>query len=184
VQNLDSLPNNLPAPIDDGACRHLLGKKLPSIQLSATDGSTVNLAKLTDWVVVYCYPMTGKPDIALPKGWDEIPGARGCTPQACAFRDQYQELAKLTQVFGLSTQFTKYQQEAVARLHLPFSLLSDSQFQFTDALKLPMLEVDGKRLIKRLTIIAFDGVLKHYIYPVFPPDKNAEVVLDWLKQNV
>jgi peroxiredoxin len=184
MQKLDLLPDNLPIPIDDGACCHLLGKKLPSIQLSATSGDTVNLAKYTGWVVIYCYPMTGQPSIALPVGWDDIPGARGCTPQSCAFRNHYQALAQLAQVFGLSTQRSQYQQEAATRLNLPFQLLSDSQFQFADALKLPTFEMDGKRLIKRLTLISFDGIIKHCIYPVFPPDKNAEVVLDWLKQNV
>ncbi len=184
MRKLDLLPDDLPIPIDDGACRHLLGKKLPSIQFSATSGDTVNLAKYTGWVVVYCYPMTGQPNVALPIGWDDIPGARGCTPQSCAFRDHYQELTELAQVFGLSTQCSQYQQEAAARLNLPFPLLSDDQFQFADALKLPTFEIDGKRLIKRLTLISFNGIIKHCIYPVFPPDKNAEVVLDWLKQNV
>ena len=183
MQKLDLLPDNLPIPIDDGACRHLIGGELPSVQLPATNGSIVNLAKSAGWLVVYCYPTTGQPHIALPDGWDDIPGARGCTPQACAFRDYYQDLTQLAQVFGISTQSTEYQQEAAARLHLPFSLLSDNQFQFTDALQLPTFEIDGKRLVKRLTLINFDGIIKHCIYPVFPPDKNAEEVLNWLKQN-
>jgi peroxiredoxin len=127
--------------------------------------------------------MTGQPNKALPEGWDDIPGSRGCTPQSCAFRDIYQDLSKLAQVFGLSTQSTEYQQEAAARLHLPFPLLSDSQFQFSSLLQLPMFEVDGKRLIKRLTLLTFNGAIKHCFYPVFPPDKNAEEVLNWLKQH-
>jgi peroxiredoxin len=183
MQKLDLLPDNLPIPTDDGACRHLLGKNLPSIQLPATSGSSINLAELTAWLVVYCYPMTGQPNIPLPKNWDDIPGARGCTPQSCAFRDNYQALAKLAEVFGLSTQSTQYQQEAAARLHLPFPLLSDQNLEFTKALTLPTFTVEHLRLNKRLTIIAFDGVIKHCIYPVFPPDKNAEEVLNWLQQH-
>ena len=183
MNKLDLLPDNLPIPIYDGACRLLIGKKLPSIQLSATSGTLVDLIKLTGWIVVYCYPMTGQPNKTLPEGWDNIPGARGCTPQSCAFRDHYQDLAQLAKVFGLSTQSKQYQQEAATRLHLPFPLLSDSQFQLVDALQLPTFEVDRTRLIKRLTLISFNGVIKHCIYPVFPPDKNAEEVLNWLKQN-
>lgn len=184
MQQLDVLPDNLPIPLDDGGCRHLTGKKLPSIELAATNCSAINLAKLSGWVVVYCYPMTGQLNIALPAGWDDIPGARGCTPQSCGFRDHYHALTKLVQVFGLSTQSSKYQQEAATRLHLPFPLLSDNQFQFIDTLKLPAFEVDNKRLNKRLTLVAFEGVIKHCFYPVFPPDKNAEEVLNWLKQHV
>ena len=184
MQNLDLLPDNLPIPIDDGACRHLLGNKLPSILLPATNGTAVDLSKLTGWLVVYCYPMTGEPNIALPNGWNNIPGARGCTPQSCAFRDHYQELVKLAQVFSLSTQSTQYQQEAAARLHLPFQLLSDFNLEFTNALKLPTFTVNSMRLNKRLTLLALDSVIKHCFYPVFPPDKNAEEVLDWLQQHV
>lgn len=184
MQKLDLLPDNLPIPLDDGECRHLLGKKLPPVILAATDGSAIDLAESSGWLVLYCYPMTGQPNKALPEGWDDIPGARGCTPQSCAFRDHYQELIKLAHVFGLSTQSSQYQQEAAARLHLPFQLLSDLNLEFTDALKLPTFTVDSMRLNKRLTLLAFDGVIKHCFYPVFPPDKNAEEVLDWLKQHV
>jgi peroxiredoxin len=184
MQKLDLLPDNLPVPIDDGACRHLIGKKLPSTQLSATNGSAVDLAKVEGWLALYCYPMTGLPNNALPEGWDNIPGARGCTPQSCAFRDHYQALTQLAQVFGLSTQSTQYQQEAAARLHLPFQLLSDFNLEFSDALKLPTFTVESMRLNKRLTLLAFYGEIKHCFYPVFPPNKNAEEVLDWLKQNV
>ena len=188
MQKLDLLPNNLPIPHDDGACCHLLGKKLPSIELAATTGialvSSINLAKLKGWVVVYCYPMIGLPNKSLPEGWDDIPGARGCTPQSCAFRDYYQELSKLSQVFGLSTQSIHYQQEAIGRLHLPFQLLSDINFELINALKLPTFTVDSMRLNKRLTLLALDGIIKHYFYPVFPPNKNAEEVINWLKQHV
>lgn len=184
MQKLDLLPDNLPIPLGGGACGHLVGKNLPSTQMSATNGNTLDVAKLKGWLVVYCYPMTGQPNVALPDGWNNIPGARGCTPQACAFRDHYQVLTKLAQVFGLSAQSTQYQQEAATRLHLPFPLLSDINLEFTNALKLPTFMVEYVRLNKRLTLIAFDGVIKHCIYPVFPPDKNAEEVLNWLKQHV
>ena len=181
MQILDLLPDNLPIPIDDGACLHLIGARLPSISLKSTDSTYTNLALIKGWLVVYCYPMTGQPNNALPTGWDSIPGARGCTPQSCAFRDRYQNLTALNaQVFGLSMQATDYQQEAATRLHLPYALLSDNQFQFTDALQLPTFEVKGMRLNKRVTLIAFDGVIQHLFYPVFPPDKNVDAVIEWL----
>ncbi|NES07177.1 MAG: peroxiredoxin [Okeania sp. SIO2F4] len=136
-------------------------------------------------VVIYCYPMTGQPGIQLPDGWDEIPGARGCTPQSCPFRDHYQELSEWeTQVFGLSTQSTEYQMEVAERLHLPFELLSDCDLSFAKALKLPMFEVERKQLIKRVTLIAEVGKIVKVFYPVFPPDRNADEVIDWLRNNV
>lgn len=184
MQILTALPENLPAPTDDGACHHLVGKKLPQLNLTATNGLELNLSNIQGWVVIYCYPMTGQPNKPLPTGWNEIAGARGCTPQACAFRDHYQTLQQFNaEVFGLSVQTTNDQQEAVNRLHLPYSLLSDDAHKFTHALKLPTFEVDSMRLIKRVTIIAFDGVIQHYFYPVFPPDKNADAVIHWLKLN-
>jgi peroxiredoxin len=184
VQSFTVLPKDLPIPIDDGACNHLPGLALPSINLLATSGRTVNLATLPGWVVIYCYPMTGRPGVPLPDGWDQIPGARGCTPQSCAFRDHYQELTALNaQVFGLSTQTTEYQREAAERLHLPFELLSDSSLQFANALRLPTFDVEGMRLIKRITLIARDGKIVKHFYPVFPPDKNAEDVVAWLQSN-
>jgi peroxiredoxin len=184
MQSFTVLPKDLPIPIDDGACNHLPGLALPSINLSATSGRTVNLATLPGWVVIYCYPMTGRPGVPLPDGWDQIPGARGCTPQSCAFRDHYQELTALNaQVFGLSTQTTEYQREAAERLHLPFELLSDSSLQFANALRLPTFDVEGMRLIKRITLIARDGKIVKHFYPVFPPDKNAEDVVAWLQSN-
>ncbi|CAG0936905.1 Hexitol phosphatase B [Thermoflexales bacterium] len=176
------LPENLPIPIDDGACQHLTGLALPSSELMSTAGRWINLAQLPGRVVVYCYPRTGRPGVDPPSGWDEIPGARGCTPQACAFRDHYAELQRLdTQVFGLSTQDTDYQREAVARLHLPFELLSDASLEFAGHLRLPTFEVDGVTLIKRLTLIINAGRIEQVFYPVFPPDKNAEEVIDWLR---
>jgi peroxiredoxin len=184
MQSFTALPKDLPIPIDDGACNHLSGLALPSINLSATSGRTVNLATLPGWVVIYCYPMTGRPGVPLPDGWDQIPGARGCTPQSCAFRDHSQELTALNaQVFGLSTQTTEYQREAAERLHLPFELLSDSSLQFANALRLPTFDVEGMRLIKRITLIARDGKIVKHFYPVFPPDKNAEDVVAWLQSN-
>jgi peroxiredoxin len=136
------LPENLPIPIDDGACQHLTGLSLPSITLMSTAGRWVNLAQQSGRVVVYCYPRTGRPGVDPPPGWDEIPGARGCTPQSCAFRDHYEELRRLdTLVFGLSTQDTEYQREAVERLHLPFELLSDAALEFPAACGCPPLKL-------------------------------------------
>lgn len=144
----------------------------------------VDLASLRGRTVVYCYTLTGKPNSNLPAGWDEIPGARGCTPQSCAFRDHYQELQALgARVFGLSTQSTGYQQEAVERLHLPFELLSDAELAFTRALHLPTFEVESMLLIKRLTLIILDKQIEKVFYPVFPPNTNAEEVIEWLVQN-
>jgi len=184
MQTFTELPKDLPVPTDDGACNHLPGSTLPSINLSATSGQTVNLAELSGWLVIYCYPMTGHPGVPLPDGWDQIPGARGCTPQSCSFRDHHQELTALNaQVFGLSTQTTEYQREAAGRLHLPFELLSDSSLQFANALRLPTLEIEGMRLIKRVTLIAHDGKIVKHFYPVFPPDKNAEDVVAWLRNK-
>ena len=162
----------------------LLHKDLPNLTSISTSGRKVNLADIKGRVVFYCYPMTGQPGIKLPDGWDSIPGARGCTPQSCSFRDHHQELKALdTQVYGISTQVSSVQQEAVARLHLPFELLSDADFQIIAALQLPTFEVENKKLIKRLTFIAQEGKIIKVFYPVFPPDRNAEDVVEWLKQE-
>lgn len=185
MQSYSTLPANLPVPLDDGACQHLLNAMLPDIALASTQGSPVNLSQLSGWSVIYIYPMTGLPGTALPDGWDNIPGARGCTPQSCAFRDHHTELQQLgARVFGLSTQSTAYQTEAATRLHLPFDLLSDAQFAFTNALQLPTFEVNHQRLIKRITLLVLDGKIVHFMYPVFPPDQNATQVIDWLKTHV
>jgi peroxiredoxin len=175
--------SRLPPPVDDGAARHLPGTAVPDISLLATDGSGVSLARLDGRTVVYAYPLTGRPGTALPDGWDEIPGARGCTPQTCAFRDHYQDLlgAGAAHVFGLSTQDTAYQREAAERLHLPFRLLSDAALRLTTGLKLPAMLVDGATLLKRMALIIDDGVITHVFYPVFPPDRNAVEVLEWLR---
>jgi len=183
LHNPNILPAGIPAPQDDGGARHLKGMRLPDIALAATDGTTVNLSKLAGRTVLYIYPRTGRPGVDLPTGWDDIPGARGCTPQSCGFRDHAGELKRLgvAHLFGLSTQDTAYQQEAASRLHLPFALLSDEHLAFAKALRLPTFDVDGMRLIKRMAWIVDDGVITQVFYPVFPPDKNAEEVVHWLK---
>jgi peroxiredoxin len=181
--NIYQLPKDLPIPLDDGACHHLPGMQLPSAPLMSTAGRTVDLAEIAGRTVVYCYPRTGRPDQDLPLGWNEIPGARGCTPQSCAFRDHYQELQALgAEVFGLSTQDTHYQKEAAQRLHLPFLLLSDDRLLFTQALNLPTFQVESVTLIRRLTLVLRDRFVEHVFYPVFPPDKNADEVIDWLRK--
>lgn len=184
------LPPNLPVPVDDGACDHLAGMRLPSIPLPSTSGGVVDLSALKGRTVVYGYPRTGRPDQEIPKGWDEIPGARGCTPQSCAFRDRHAEFSTLdVRVFGLSTQTTEYQREAVTRLHLPFALLSDKGLTLTRALRLPTFEFawdfgdQPGELIKRLGLVLRDGRIEHVFYPVFPPDENAEQVHAWLVKH-
>jgi peroxiredoxin len=179
------LPDNLPVPQDDGAARHLVGTMLPNLALAATNGERVNLSRLPGRTVVYAYPRTGVPGVAVPDGWDAIPGARGCTPQSCGFRDHFADLrrAGVDQLFGLSTQDSAYQREVADRLHLPFAILSDAGLAFTRALKLPTFEVGGMRLIKRLTLVIDDGRISHVFYPVFPPDKSAEVTLGWLQAD-
>jgi peroxiredoxin len=182
--NIYQLPENLPAPIDDGACNHLAGMFLPSVALRSTSGRLVDLSQLVGRTVVYFYPRTGDPDKNPPRGWDEIPGARGCTPQSCAFRDHYRELQELdARVFGVSTQDTDYQREAVERLHLPFELLSDARLIFANDLRLPTFEVESMVLIKRLTLIIDNGRIEKVFYPVFPPNKNADEVITWLRIN-
>lgn len=185
-QNLNTLPENLPIPVDDGATNHLTGLAFPPILLQSTGGEEVCLTEVSQSqrTVIYCYPMTGKPGDKLPTGWEEIPGARGCTPQNCSFRDYYSDLLSLnTVVFGISTQTIESQQEAANRLHLPFLLLSDSQLILTNALNLPTFEIEGVIFIKRLTIILYQGKIIKLFYPVFPPDKNAQEVITWLTNN-
>lgn len=182
--NLSDLPKELPRPIDDGAAAHLTGMALPQVTLPATNGAAIDLAGIPGRVVIYVYPMTGRPGIPLPEGWEAIPGARGCTPQSCAFRDQYAELESLnTAVFGLSTQTTDYQREARDRLHLPFEMLSDSGLRLKELLRLPTFVVSGMELYKRLTLIAEDGRIRKVFYPVFPPDRNAADVVSWLQHE-
>jgi peroxiredoxin len=184
LSNPNVLPSDIPAPQDDGAARHLAGLKLPSVPLAATDGTAVDLAKLTGRTVVYVYPRTGVPgQPPLVEGWDQIPGARGCTPQSCSFRDHYAELKGLgvARIYGLSTQDTAYQREAVERLHLPFPVLSDDKLALARAIDLPTFTAAGLTLLKRMALVIDDGVISKVFYPVFPPDKNAEQVIAWLK---
>jgi peroxiredoxin len=177
------LPADIPVPCDDGAARHLAGRKLPALMLAATDGSRVDLSSLPGRSVVYIYPRTGVPGQSPPDGWDQIPGARGCTPQSCSFRDHFAELGRLgvARVYGLSTQDTAYQSEAVARLHLPFPLLSDQKLELARALALPIFTAAGMTLLKRMAWVIDDGTITKVFYPVFPPDKNAEEVIAWLR---
>jgi peroxiredoxin len=183
THNPQFLPPGIPAPQDDGGARHLTGARLPDMALPATSGPAVNLAKLKGRTVVYIYPRTGVPGIDAPPGWDDIPGARGCTPQSCGFRDHFAELKKLgvAQMFGLSTQDTAYQQEAATRLHLPFAILSDEKLALTKALKLPTFTTSGMTLLKRMAWVIDDGKIVKVFYPVFPPDKSAGEVVDWLE---
>jgi peroxiredoxin len=178
------LPPNLPVPQDDGACAHLPGKRLPDIDLLATSGQFINLHRQAGLTVIYVYPLTGRPGVALPPGWDEIPGARGCTPESCGFRDRHAELRALGRdVFGLSSQSTDYQREVHDRLHLTFDLLSDQAFEFADSLSLPTFSVSGMRLLRRITLVARSGVIQHVFYPIFPPDRHAEEVVSYLRSG-
>src|SRR5580704_13693021 len=176
----------IPAPTDDGAADHLKGATIPPISLVATDDTTVTLSALSSRSVVFAYPRTGEPGkISLVDDWDMIPGARGCTPQTCSFRDLFAELkaAGAQHVFGLSTQSNAYQTEMASRLHLPFPVLSDEKLKLTRALNLPTMQVAGLTMMKRLALIVDDARVTHVFYPVFPPDQNAPDVLAWLKEN-
>ena len=178
--------SKIPAPVDDGAARHLQGVSLPDLSLAATNGSLVSLPRLAGRTVIFIYPRTGRPgQIGLVDDWDQIPGARGCTPQSCAFRDLHADLlvAGVARVFGLSTQDTAYQQEAATRMHLPFAILSDEHLALTRALDLPTMQVAGLTLLKRMAWVVDDGRITHLFYPVFPPDQNAADVLAWLNSN-
>ncbi len=185
LHNPLELPDDLPVPQDDGAARHLAGRRMPDLALPATDGARVNLARLSGRTVVYAYPRTGQPGKALPTGWDMIPGARGCTPQSCGFRDHFAELKKrgVAQLYGLSTQDSGYQREVVERLHLPFPILSDAEGALTQALDLPTFMVDGMTLLRRLTLVIDAGTIGKVFYPVFPPDRSAAEVIDWLGES-
>ena len=184
MSDYTELPPNLPVPQDNGASSHLLGKSLPNIILRSTSGKRVNMSHVRGQAVFFCYPMTGQPGVKLPDGWDSIPGARGCTPQSCSFRDRYQELQAFnTQVYGISTQKSSTQLEAVERLHLPYELLSDADFKLTTSLQLPTFEVENRRFIKRLTLIVRGSEIVKVFYPIFPPEKNVMDVVEWLKQE-
>ena len=185
IHNPQFLPPGIPVPHDDGAARHLAGMNLPDLTLPATDSAPINLSRLKGRTVVYVYPRTGVPGVDPPDGWDQIPGARGCTPQSCSFRDHFDELKRLgvAQLYGLSTQDTAYQQEAATRLNLPFAILSDEKLALTKSLKLPTFSVAGMTLLKRMALVIDDGTITKAFYPVFPPDKNAEEVITWLQAS-
>jgi len=178
--------STIPAPVDDGATNHLTGAAIAAIALPATDGTTISLAALKGRIVVFAYPRTGEPGKAsLVDDWDMIPGARGCTPQTCSFRDLFADMkaAGVQGLFGLSTQSTIYQREMVERLHVPFPVLSDEKLALTRAMRLPTMDVAGQTLIKRLALVIDDGHISKVFYPVFPPDRNAADVLAWLQAN-
>jgi peroxiredoxin len=183
-----ALPDNLPVPQDDGAADHLPGLPMPSLRLPASDGRGVDLAAPgSGRTILYVYPLTGRPGVDLPAGWDAIPGARGCSPEACGFRDHFADLqaAGAARVWGLSSQDPDYQAEAVERLHLPFAMLSDPQLALADALGLPTFAAPGHdRLYARLTLVIRDGAIEHVFYPVFPPDTHAAAVLEWCQRRV
>ena len=184
MTNLNQLPTDLPIPQDDGSTHHLKGMQLPNISLNATNGKTIHFGDIKSKLVIYCYPMTGQPNVALPDGWDQIPGARGCTPQSCSFRDHYQELQTLgAEVVGLSVQTTEYQKEMADRLHLPFPVVSDVNYQFQKALNIPTFEAAGMILLKRVTLIANHGVIEAVHYPIFPSDSDPAWVIDYLKSH-
>lgn len=183
--DINRLPEGLPVPEDDGACRHLGGMTVPEVQLPSTQDGPVTLPGNHDGrTVVYVFPFAGRPDRPIFDGWNDIPGARGCTPQSCAFRDHMDDFRRLNVlVYGLSTQPPADQREIAARLELSFPLLSDESRAFTEALRLPTFTVEGRVMIKRLTLIVRGGAIEHVFYPVFPPDGNAEAVLSWLEAH-
>ena len=182
-QDLANVPENLPVPKDDGACDHLVGMEIPSIALAATTGGNVDLARVPGRAVVFVYPRTGRPDEEpLVADWDSIPGARGCTPQTCSFRDLHGEFTALhCRVYGVSTQTTEYQREMTRRLNVTFPVLSDSELKLATALALPTFQAAGQVLLKRMSMVIDDGKIVKVFYPVFPPDKSAETVLEWLR---
>jgi peroxiredoxin len=181
--NYEDLPADLPVPEDDGAAAHLAGAVMPSVSLPATTGGTVDLSALGPLAILYVYPMTGTPGVALPDGWDDVPGARGCTPESLGFRSHYDELTALgARVFGLSVQTTAEQAEAAERLALPFPLLSDSGLVLAERLQLPTFTAaDGVVRYKRITLVLNDATITHVFYPIFPPNGHAAEVLSWLQ---
>jgi peroxiredoxin len=185
THNPQFLPSDISVPQDDGAADHLAGTRLPDLMLAATDGSNVYLSKLAGRTVIYIYPRTGVPGIDPPPGWDMIPGARGCTPQSCSFRDHFAELRGLgvAHVFGLSTQDTAYQQEAATRLQLPFPILSDEKLGLAKALRLPTFNAASMTLLKRMALVIDNGIITKVFYPVFPPDQSAAQAIAWIQAS-
>jgi peroxiredoxin len=184
ADDIHSIPEDLPVPEDDGAADHLLNAVVPAIALKATTGEPVGLDQPGQPTILFCYPRTGRPDEELPPGWNAIPGARGCTPEACGFRDAHEQFADLgVRVLALSTQEPNYQREMAERLQLPFPVLSDERLELTRELGLPTFETSGWTLLKRLTLVIDDGRIEHVFYPVFPPDAHASELLDWLSRR-
>lgn len=180
------LPDDLPVPEDDGAADHLQGMELSDLSLPATDDTAVNLDDLPARTVIYVYPLTGRPDEdVIPEGWEDVPGARGCTPESRGFRSHYDELrdSGVGEVFGLSTQSSEYQREAGDRLDLPFEMLSDAEWELSTELDLPTFTIEGDDYLKRLTLVVSDGRIEHVFYPIFPPDEHASEVLEWVQEN-
>jgi peroxiredoxin len=184
ADDIHTLPDDLPIPEDDGAADHLLDAAVPPVGLPATTGETIAVGALPGRTVLFCYPRTGRPDEELPPGWNAIPGARGCTPEACGFRDAHAQVTELgVRVLALSTQDTAYQREMAERIHLPFPVLSDESLELTRELRLPIFVTSGLTLLKRLTLVIDEGKIRHVFYPVFPPDGHAAEVLDWLRSG-
>ena len=184
TDDIHTIPKDLPIPENDGAADHLLNAAVPPLALPSTTGETITVGELPGRTVLFCYPRTGRPDEELPPGWNAIPGARGCTPEACGFRDTNAQFTDLgARVLALSTQDSAYQREMAERLHLPFPVLSDERLELTRALGLPTFETSGLTLLKRLTLVIDDGKIRHVFYPVFPPDGHAAEVLDWLRSG-
>jgi peroxiredoxin (alkyl hydroperoxide reductase subunit C) len=177
--------SKIPEPKLDFNLEHLNQSIVPDLKLNSTDDTIVSLSNLRGITVIYVYPMTGVPGKELPEGWDEIPGARGCTPQSCSFRDNFSKLKKLgvNNIFGLSTQSTEYQKELATRLHLPYPILSDEKLEFSKTLKLPMFKVLKMNLLKRITLILKDNKIIKYFYPIFPPTKNIEDVINFFETS-
>ena len=184
MKDLYQLPDDLPVPIDDGACDHLLDARIPSVLLKGVSGDTVNIGEVQGKFVLFSYPMNGQPDALPGPDWSEIPGARGCTPQSCSYRDQHGDFLRSgCKVFGISSQPIEEQKEAFKRLHLPFELLNDSKLALTRAMNLPTFEYQSSEYIKRITLIVTDGLIQKVFYPVFPPDGNVHDVIDWIEKN-
>ena len=186
LPSADPLPDNLPTPQDDGAARHLPGLRVPALTFPTTDGRDIALDTVSDgrWVL-FVYPLTGDPAVDMPRGWDQIPGARGCSQEACGFRDNFAKLREYgaEQVLALSSDDARYQQDLVARLQLPYPMLSDPQLRLAEALDLPTFQANNSRFYKRLTLVLTGTLIEHVFYPVFPPDKHADEVLEWLRTN-
>ena len=183
--NFSKFPPELPIPEDDGSCKHLLGKTIPDISLPNQDGNDLKLKREASFrIVLYCYPMTGNPRKPLPPNWNDLPGARGCTPQACSFRDHYDDLIKRNAIpIGVSTQSVSELKEMINRLHIPYDILSDSELKFAKLMKLPTFKIKNFVFIKRLTLIIEQFVIIKVFYPIFPPDLHIYEVLDWLEKN-